>query len=36
VTVPQEFNMGYDGSMLDGGAAIEYPEGFDGTFVSVG
>lgn len=34
VTVPQEFNMGYDGSMLDGGAAIEYPEGFDGTFVT--
>jgi hypothetical protein len=36
VTIPQEFNMGYDGMMLDGGAAISYPEGFDGTTVSAG
>jgi hypothetical protein len=36
VTVPQEFNMGYDGTMLDEGAAVSYPEGFDSTFVSAG
>jgi hypothetical protein len=36
VTIPQEFNMGYDGEMLDGGAAVSYPEGFDGTTVSAG
>jgi hypothetical protein len=34
VTIPQNFNMGYDGAMLDGGAAVSYPEGFDSTFVS--
>jgi hypothetical protein len=36
VTIPQEFNMGYDGTMMDDGAAVSYPEGFDGTFVSAG
>jgi hypothetical protein len=36
VTIPQEFNMGYDGAMFDEGAAVSYPEGFDSTFVSAG
>lgn len=34
VTIPHEFNMGYDGTKLDDGAAISYPEGFDSTMVS--
>mmetsp|Transcript_21532 Transcript_21532/g.31851 ORF Transcript_21532/g.31851 Transcript_21532/m.31851 type:complete len:575 (+) Transcript_21532:337-2061(+) len=34
VTVPHEFNVGYDGELFDDGMPIEYPEGFDDTVVT--
>lgn len=34
VMVPHEYNVGYDGELMDGGMPIDYPEGFDDTVVS--